>query len=493
MREKNITKINVIMSLLQQVVVTVCGFILPRIILTSFGSDINGLVSSINQFLSYVSLLEGGITGVVCASLYKPLVDGSKERLSAVINAANSFYKKISLIFAAYTIVIAIIYPLFIRQDYSFEFIASLTLILGINLFVQYCFSITWKTLLIADRKVYIVSATYILVVIANTIVTIVLVKIYPSIHIVKLGSAIVYFLQPIIYRYYVKKHYSIDFSAQKDKKMLSQRWDGFGINIAAFIHNNTDVVVLTIFSTLSNISVYSVYFLVVMGLKNVVQAVSSGLSPTLGHIYASGNREQLEIQFSKTESILLFISFFLFTVGGFGITPFVQIYTHGVTDANYYQPLFGWLIIAAELIFCIREPYVVLAYCANRFKDFTKIAFIEAILNVVVSIILVYWYGIVGVAIGTIISMAFRTICQIAYLHRHILHRKLYSLIKRIVVNVIGMAVSCLLIKWLIGTCEFNITSWVLYCLKASFICAVVYGIGFLINRYSHPRMRTE
>ena len=208
MNEKNITRINVVMSLLQQVVVTICGFILPRIILTSFGSDINGLVSSLNQFLSYVSLLEGGITGVVCASLYSPLVDKSQERLSAVINAANSFYKKISAIFVLYTIVIAIIYPLFIRKDYSFEFIASLTLILGINLFVQYCFSITWKTLLIADKKVYIVSSAYILVVIANTLLTIIIVKIYPSIHVVKLGSAIVYFAQPLIYRYYIKKHY---------------------------------------------------------------------------------------------------------------------------------------------------------------------------------------------------------------------------------------------------------------------------------------------
>ena len=485
MREKDITKINVIMSLLQQVVVTVCGFILPRIILTSFGSDVNGLVSSLNQFLSYVSLLEGGITGVVCASLYRPLVEKSQERLSAVINAANSFYKKISAIFVVYTIAIAVIYPLFIRKDFSFEFITSLTLILGINLFVQYCFSITWKTLLIADKKVYIVSAAYIIVVIANTILTVVIVKLYPSIHVVKLGSAIVYFIQPIIYKNYVKKHYPIDKSVKKDSQMLSQRWDGFGINIAAFIHNNTDVVILTLFSSLSEVSVYSVYFLVVMGLKSIVQAVSNGLSPSLGHTYATGNKDKLEGQFVKIESLLLFITFSLFTVGGFGITPFVQIYTTGVNDANYYQPLFGWIIIFAEMIFCIREPYVVLAYCANRFKDFTRIAFIEAALNIVISICFVYKFGIIGVAIGTAASMLFRTVCQIGYLRNHILHRSILNLVRRIGVNAIGMIVACTLINRFLGKCELNILSWIIYCIKASGICAVVFSIAYMANRH--------
>ena len=50
----------------------VSGFILPKIILTCFGSEVNGLVSSLNQFLSYITLVEGGITGVIIANLYKP-------------------------------------------------------------------------------------------------------------------------------------------------------------------------------------------------------------------------------------------------------------------------------------------------------------------------------------------------------------------------------------------------------------------------------------
>lgn len=72
--KSKVTLINIISSLTLQVVTVISGFIIPKIILTNFGSSVNGLVSSLNQFLSYITLIEGGITGVVLANLYKPLI-----------------------------------------------------------------------------------------------------------------------------------------------------------------------------------------------------------------------------------------------------------------------------------------------------------------------------------------------------------------------------------------------------------------------------------
>ena len=73
MKMKNkVTLVNMISSLALQVCTIISGFIIPKIILSYFGSDVNGLISSLNQFLSYISLLEGGVTGVVAANLYKP-------------------------------------------------------------------------------------------------------------------------------------------------------------------------------------------------------------------------------------------------------------------------------------------------------------------------------------------------------------------------------------------------------------------------------------
>ena len=69
---------------------------------------------------------------------------------------------------------------------------------------MQYFFSITWNTLLQADKKVYIVSNIQTFCVVLNTLSTIVLIKLFPNIHIIKLISAVIFIFQPIFLNRYV-------------------------------------------------------------------------------------------------------------------------------------------------------------------------------------------------------------------------------------------------------------------------------------------------
>ena len=57
--------LNVGCTMLCQLVTFISGLIVPRLILSTFGSEANGLVSSITQFLNYIALVEGGIGSVV--------------------------------------------------------------------------------------------------------------------------------------------------------------------------------------------------------------------------------------------------------------------------------------------------------------------------------------------------------------------------------------------------------------------------------------------
>ena len=81
----------------------------------------------------------------------------------------------------------------------------------------------------------------------------------------------------------YIKSHYQIDKSAKEDINLIKNRWNGFAINIAAFIHNATDVTILTIFTNLTLVSVYSVYALVTTGLRTIIMSVTNSIIPTIG------------------------------------------------------------------------------------------------------------------------------------------------------------------------------------------------------------------
>ena len=100
---------NMMASIGYEMVAVICGLILPRLILSTFGSSYNGITSSITQFLSCVTLLRAGIGGVTRASLYKPLADNDMESVSAIINATSKFMQRVALIFAGMIIVFACI------------------------------------------------------------------------------------------------------------------------------------------------------------------------------------------------------------------------------------------------------------------------------------------------------------------------------------------------------------------------------------------------
>ena len=422
---KKTISLNIAASLLLQVVTILSGLIVPRLILGTFGSTVNGLISSINQFLNYIALLEGGVASVMMANMYKPLYNHDNEKLSGVIKTVKLFFRNISFVFVAYLLVVAVGYPFLVKNDLGWLYISTLTVILGINLFSQYCFAYTYKLLLNADNKVYVTALTSTFVIILNTIFVYIGIKTFPNIHVVKLITTIVFILQPLVYYIYVKKHYKLDKYAVPDKTAIKQRWDGFGINLAAFVHNNTDVVILSIFSTLPMVSVYAVYLLVINGIKSLIISMMNGIVPTLGKKIAKGELEELKDFFEKYEFFCFFITSIAFSIGAILIVPFVRLYTLGITDANYTQPVFASILLIAEFCYCVRDPYVSMAYQSGVFREISKYAYIEAILNIVISIILVKKIGIVGVAIGTLISMAYRTLMQVYYLKDHLIYRK--------------------------------------------------------------------
>ena len=472
---------NTAVSLLLQLVIAVCGFIVPRLIIGTYGSDINGLVSSITQFLSYITLFEAGVGGVVRAALYKPLADKNTPKLSGIVIATENFFRKLSYIFIVYMAILACFYPLIVNKSFGWGFTASLVVIIGISTFVQYYFGITYMVFLQADQKRYITSLLQILTIIANAILVVIFVKFGTSIHVLKLGTAIVYIIRPIVLNIYVKKKYGIDRKAEPDKSAISQRWDGLGHHIAYFVNLNTDVVILTICSkitsafSIAEVSVYTVYYGVVMGVQNITSALSTGMEAALGNMLAKNEKENLREKFGLYEFLSYTVTTFMFTSAGILIVPFVSVYTKGITDANYIRPLFAYLLVAAYAVFAIRLPYNSLTLAAGHYKQTRNGAFIEAGINVGVSAILVFLFGIIGVAIGTLAAMTFRTVQYAWYLSKNILVRSFSIFLKR----VGGAALSALLsivINHFVPHIEVtSYLTWALYGVEVALITGTI------------------
>lgn len=474
LNRKTVSK-NIIFALVMQFATLISGFIIPKMILNYFGSEVNGLISSINQFLGYITLLEGGLSGVIMAGLYKPLQKKDVKQISGVVNAAEHFFRRIALIYLAYVLVVSVIFPFRYHVAYSYGYTFALIWILAINLFTQYYFSLTFKLLIQADQRAYIVSIVQTITILLNLISTITIARFYQNILIIKLFGVFSFCVQPIVFAKYIKAHFEIDKKVEADKAAISQRWDGFWQNIAYFVHSNTDIVVLTLFSSLTNVSIYTVYLLVINALKNFIVSVSGAIVPTLGNTLAGNNEEEIRTEFNLYEFVIFFTTTFLFASGMSLIVPFVTVYTKGINDANYNQPIFAILMVLAEVVYCLRDPYVSISYAAGHFRQTRKYATTEALVNIVISVILVQQLSIVGVAIGTLIAMLLRAIMHVLYLKKDILLRPRRYALKMMTISIFVIIGIYFLSNNIFNMQVVNYFEWIVLAIEISLIALII------------------
>ena len=476
-------KKNIATSLISQVVVLICGIIVPRLMIGAFGSEAYGATTSIAQFLAYITLLEGGVGGVARAVLYKPLAQGDMTSISSIINEVKHFFRVIAWIFVGYVLILACGFRE-ISQLSCMDWISTFVLVIVISFstFGQYFIGISHSILLQADQKTYITNALSIGATIFNAISTVILILLNCNIIVVKLVSSCIFFMRPVILSIYVKRHYSfLDKKTKSENTYLTQKWNGLGQHIAFFLHSNTDIAILTLLADLRTVAVYSVYNMIISHMQSLAISFSSGMEAIFGDMLVRNEKERLHSAFQTYETILSVVSIVLFSVALILIIPFVKLYTLGITDVEYIQPLFAVILILTAFSYCHRHPYHAMVIAAGHFKQTSAAAYGEAIINIVLSVLLVLKYGLVGVAVGTLVATWFRFVYYVFYLSKNIFHRKIKFFIKRFVINVISVACNCALGYFLISF--FSIDNYLHWAISGAVLVAVIGICTLVIN----------
>lgn len=478
MKKRIIT--NSMVAIIYQLVVVICGFILPRFILLFYGSEINGVVSSITQFISVITFLDLGVGAVVQSNLYKPLVENDNAGISAIYVSSNKFFRKVAYVLVVYIMILLVVYPLRVNNTFSNEFLLSLILILSIDSFAQYYFGITNQLLLMAAQKGYVIYSVRCITLILNTIGAVIFMYRGCSIQIVKLSTAIIYLLRPCILYIYVNKHYSINHKIEYAVEPIKQKWNGLAQHLAAFVLDGTDVMVLTLFSSLGNVSIYSIYALIVSGIKGfVLTFTGSSITPLLGSLVAKGNSERLSEVFGWIVWVLNSVFTIIYGATLVLIIPFVMLYTSGVTDVDYMNQPFAYLVVIANLVYSLRIPFNMMILASGHFKQTQKSYVFSAILNITISIAAVYKWGLVGVAMGTLIALSYQTIWQAFYITKNLVDFTMLQVLKQFSVNGLIIITSVYICNYL-NLVSDSILEWIM---SAIVVCSMYVCVSIFFN----------
>lgn len=163
-------------------------------------------------------------------------------------------------------------------------------------------------------------------------------------------------------------------------------------------------------------------------------------------------------------------------------ITPFVSLYTGGISDIDYYQPLFATLLCLAEYVYCTSLTYNNMIMAAGHIKQTQWISVTEAIINIVLSLILVKWIGIIGVALGTLIAFAFNTVANIVYMKKYIFDMSLGWIIKVYLANLVAGVLAMCLFGNIVNA---HITGFISFFIWAAVVFAGVCLIDVVLNYF--------
>lgn len=483
MNKRNVK--NFAVGLISQVIILVLGFVVPRIILTHYGSDTNGLMNTITQIFTYMALLEAGISNASKNALYKHIINDDKQEISVIMSASRRYYRKIAYIYLAAVIILAVVVPFALKTEIDYWTIFAFVIFEGLTSVVAFYFVNTWTCFLTASGKTYITNSILLLNKVLCYGIRIVLALYSINIAFIQVGYFAVSLIQLGIYYAYMRKRYGwIDYKAAPKDYKLPDRNSYILSEIAWTVFSSTDLIILSIFVSTSLSSVYSTYNMIFVALNGLLNSIYSALNFNLGQTYhADINKyKKLHDQFNSIfvggMTAMLCVAYWL-------TIPFVSLYTEGVTDINY---IYRWLPIFFCLVQLISwSRYIAgnLSGIAGYAKPTSYISVVEAAINIIGSLILVQFFDIMGVLIATVVALPLKVVYLNYMADIKIMKRKPWKTISILGVNYVIFAATVLIKELVADIVVKNYWQFIL----AGIVLAVGYSIvvislNVLVNR---------
>lgn len=437
MRDSKKIRYNLIVGVFGQVVAIVLGAILPRFILTGYGSEVNGLLSSVVNIYAYIAIVEAGIAAASRQALYRTLADDDRKRTNSVLSACNRYYHRTGFVYLGLVAAFSAIYPVLIKTEIPYTTVVLIILLNGIGNVINYFFHGKYMVLLRSDGKSYVCNGIDAMVNILRQVAKIVLIAMGYDVVFVQVAAMLASFLQMLCITIYIRKRYPwIDLKAEPDTASISQTKHVLAHEINYLISGNVDTVMLTVFSTLQKVSVYSLYNMLFGVITRALWIIKDAFEFKIAHMYHQDRQAFLKL-FEAYETCYITLAFTLFTIANYFMLPFLRLYTSGVTDANYLDVILPYAFVLVNLMAAGRYPSDVMIHISGHFRQTKASAMIETLLNVVLSAILVWKFDILGVLLGTVISSLYRGNYLILYINRNVIGRSPLKTYKCWIVNL--------------------------------------------------------
>jgi len=466
MRSKKIA-LNGIVEFFLYAIIGVLGILKVRYIIIGIGSELNGYYQFVNQIIAYLFLVEAGIGGAILYKFYKPIANLDKTKIARLFNGAKYIFRKIALIIFIILIFVAVgMYFYIDNNEIAITITISLLVLTGSRLISFFVASKAYIAIMGADQKRYVYSLilnifrivldmfiVFLIIKYKNLIILVVItfvVKVFEEVVIIFIGRR----MYP-----YLKKIKGKDLEAQNMTKDMVYH------HVGSLILNNTDPIILMFFLGPIWVSIYGAYNYVVIFLRELFKKGNAAIIHSFGSVFAKEEIDKSYTLFKEYITFILISAIITSLTFIFGIKPFVDLWIgNSLYLLNYVTIVAFGAMFYAVIVY---TPFHSIIMANGLYKESKYYSFIEAFINIILSLILVSILGLSGILFATFIASFIGIGMKLNLIKRLVFKNVSFKeIIYKYVFSVILFFGGILLIYFIRNIIFVNVSSFMVLCL---------------------------
>lgn len=404
MNRNKLMVLNGVVVFVMMIANAVLGMVEISLFISKYGPSINGLIQTGNQVLSYLSLIEAGISAAFLYKMYEPLAKGKKDELSGLYTGFQKSMSQTVIKMLVISILICMIYPLFINTGTSYLLMVAIFILLSLKVILPYKVTMVPKYMLIVKEQKYKAEFISGFCRILTYSIEIMLLKYFnfPLLVVLSVGVVIA-LLSGLIFKYVMNSVYrdTLDLTATPNHAPKKMSKDILAHNLSAMVFNSTDNIIISAFGSLSMVTIYSSYNMVLGQVVELATKFLDGATASFGIKIANKDTNSYGL-YREMLSSGYWMSTIITSVFFVMINDFVYLWIGDRFILNKFDvALFTIIMLCGIVSPCIQ----VVRNASGLYKESRDFTIMQSVLNLVLSIILVPKMGITGALIGTTIA----------------------------------------------------------------------------------------
>lgn len=486
-------------------------FFSRKIFLECLGANFLGLAGTLQSLLGYLNLAELGIGAAISFNLFKPIQEGNSEKIKEIISLYGYYYRNIGLVILCAGLVLSAFIPLIFPNtnfSYGIIYFAFYTFLFSslLGYFINYR-----AALLSADQRNYVVTGYFQTANILKTVLQMSLAYYFSNYYLWVIIELMFGVLGCIILNVKINKVYpwlkcSVKFGKTQTKKypnILKSAKQIFIHKIKDFILTQSDSIFIYAFVSLKMVAYYGNYGIIIAKLTAFFGTFTDSIGASVGNLVAENDKRKITKVFWELMAVRYYIAGFIVFCCYHLLPPFISLWL----GSKYV--LGNEILILMLIILFIGISRGTIDNFNHAYGHYSDVwsAWAEGIINVVVTIICGYFYGLAGILIGKIVSLIpIIVIWKPLYLFKYGFKERCRVYWKETSKYYLIFAASAFSVHYLLTFLSIepseNFTTWIIYSIINTIVFALIYfcsmtfwGVGGknLIHRLPLNKFKTK